>query len=202
MHISWARRQQSLLVWKWGWRRLCGGLVFPSLRCQPARALVWTFANHQSDGRHTGLWPSDHTAASLHFSLFLITFFLLLNYARTSFTHFKKRRFYQNSPGENFLLRNGSFLWPDIHYFHILMRCWLQWKLWDPVLWVLSSNYYYCSTDNASFHSQNRSCSYIELHRRLWTNIFWQSAEWHYLQKITTVITLLCFLHWYFGYFG
>ena len=82
------------------------------------------------------------------------------------------------------------------------MRCWLQWKLWDPVFWVLSSNYYCCSTDNASFHSQNRSCSYIELHGRVRTNIFWQSAEWHYLQKITTVITLLCFLHWYFGYFG
>ena len=39
--------------------------------------LGWTaaFVNHQSVGRHTGLWPSDHNADSLHFSLFPISFF-------------------------------------------------------------------------------------------------------------------------------
>ena len=49
--------------------------MLPSHRGQPARALVRTvaFANHQLDGRHTGLRPSDHTAASLHFSLYFLS---------------------------------------------------------------------------------------------------------------------------------
>ena len=43
--------------------------------------LVWTvaFVNHQSVGCHSGLWPSDHTAASLHFGLFLSFFKLCRN---------------------------------------------------------------------------------------------------------------------------
>ena len=53
--------------------RACQGNAKPAL----IRMLVRTvaFANHQSVGRHTASWPSDHTAASLHFSLFPISFF-------------------------------------------------------------------------------------------------------------------------------
>ena len=40
-HTSWARRQQSRLVF-WDGRRLhCGGLMFQSQRDWPAWALIW-----------------------------------------------------------------------------------------------------------------------------------------------------------------
>ena len=39
-HTSWARRQQSHLVFRDGWRLRCGGLVFQSQSDWPAWALA------------------------------------------------------------------------------------------------------------------------------------------------------------------